>query len=651
MTQRTIETYFPYEIIRDIVYQCDETSIGLAVASRLLSGFFISNMPDKINLSKIIGFGENINVIHRYKLYPNVRVLAQACAFTGQTSFIKPTQYSPKLLNSAVAGGQLSTVKTIRAGLRGKKWWNVETCCNAIRYGHYHILEYLRDWRQFGNDIAEWSSHTCACAAEVGRLDMLRWLRSGIGDPNGKPCPWTANCYVKASYGDHVDVLEYLVESDCPRSSSVCRKVAMHCKSISLRFLLDHGFEWPNASCLPFINSNDIETVIWLRQRLVPFGKFYPSALSDEMNHYLFSHVAPTTTHVIDLARVKKLDMVKIYIRRYHNIRLIFHLMIDTLDLVMLRWITDTYQIDISVTAIYQLFDSTYRTYDGNIIMIDSTRNIFPTLRWLVEEKHVEVDQRVIYKSIYFNCMDIFAYLLNRIEFDKTYIEYMFSVNAKFNRIDFINLAYENYSMLFDRNYVQMLMSKHPSAHLVDWVIAKNINVDMLLYYCVAIGNTPIADKVDIYRKILIVNANTIIKTMRALGSISFTNIINVIKIYDIPTGDITIIFKSAISIAKFHEYQKFIVNFNHLWLVYTDVCNKFLSTNRHVDQIILLLNELKSMSKQIHPDILLQSVEQLVQQKNITVLDIFQRHQPISPWPTLIGDQREMLTMHGFDV
>lgn len=65
----------------------------------------------------------------------------------------------------------------------------------------------------------QWSAKLCDEAAESGRLEVLRWLRSQ--DP---PCPWGAHTCVLATWGGHLEVLEWLRAQDppCPWDSRVC---------------------------------------------------------------------------------------------------------------------------------------------------------------------------------------------------------------------------------------------------------------------------------------------------------------------------------------------------------------------------------------------------------------------------------------------
>jgi len=52
----------------------------------------------------------------------------------------------------------------------------------------------------------EWHARVCASAASLGRLEMLKYVRS-------RGCPWHANTTWAAQY--HLEVLRWSVENGC----------------------------------------------------------------------------------------------------------------------------------------------------------------------------------------------------------------------------------------------------------------------------------------------------------------------------------------------------------------------------------------------------------------------------------------------------
>ena len=62
--------------------------------------------------------------------------------------------------------------------------WDEDTCSNAARYGHLHVVQWLRSQ----NPPCPWDEWTCTFAAGNGHLHVLQWLRSQNPPWNERTC-------------------------------------------------------------------------------------------------------------------------------------------------------------------------------------------------------------------------------------------------------------------------------------------------------------------------------------------------------------------------------------------------------------------------------------------------------------------------------
>jgi hypothetical protein len=92
----------------------------------------------------------------------------------------------------------------------------------------------------------------CACAAEGGQLETLKWARE-------HGCPWEENledlsrdCCALAAKGGHLETLKWLRENECPWNGTTCAWTAWRGNLEVLRWAREHGCEWDEVSCCSF---------------------------------------------------------------------------------------------------------------------------------------------------------------------------------------------------------------------------------------------------------------------------------------------------------------------------------------------------------------------------------------------------------------
>ena len=103
----------------------------------------------------------------------------------------------------AAQNGHLETLKYLREEAQAP--WNSETADFAAQNGHLHILEYLveRKYDQYSVDACFW-------AAEEDHLDCLKYLHETA------KAPWDEDAVVYAHRNNHTECLQYLLDNNCP---------------------------------------------------------------------------------------------------------------------------------------------------------------------------------------------------------------------------------------------------------------------------------------------------------------------------------------------------------------------------------------------------------------------------------------------------
>ena len=103
----------------------------------------------------------------------------------------------------AAENGHLEVLKYLRE--EAKAPWDLGTAIRAAQNGHLHILEYLVE-RKY-DQYSEWA---CNWAAKYGHLNCLKYLRETA------KAPWDYWAVRKAHENKHPECLQYLLDNNCP---------------------------------------------------------------------------------------------------------------------------------------------------------------------------------------------------------------------------------------------------------------------------------------------------------------------------------------------------------------------------------------------------------------------------------------------------
>ncbi|CAL6306308.1 unnamed protein product [Bathycoccus prasinos] len=107
----------------------------------------------------------------------------------------------------AAENGHLECLKYLREEVKAP--WDSYTALRAAQNGHLHILEYLVE-RKFD----KYSELACERAAEFGHLDCLKYLHETA------KAPWNSEAVYYAHENNHPECVQYLLDNDCPLPSN-----------------------------------------------------------------------------------------------------------------------------------------------------------------------------------------------------------------------------------------------------------------------------------------------------------------------------------------------------------------------------------------------------------------------------------------------
>ena len=179
----------------------------------------------------------------------------------------------------AAGHGDLELVKQIRARNPSLPW-NPFCCENAARYGHLHVLQWLRTngcpWEEYTFSAAvrgghwhvvlwlrsegcPWGERACAAAAGEGRFELLSWLRS-------EGCPWDVWTCACAANGGHLDVLKWARTEQtppCPWDETTCSSAAEAGHLDVLQWARSQGCPWDGSTCSAAAREGHLDVLQW----------------------------------------------------------------------------------------------------------------------------------------------------------------------------------------------------------------------------------------------------------------------------------------------------------------------------------------------------------------------------------------------------
>ena len=187
---------------------------------------------------------------------------------------------------------EMSSISTLEVAWENRSlWprdWEDETyfCCNVAYTNKLELLKWIReekkcDWDEStigtaavqGNlEMVKYcvanecpiSEYTCACAADGGYLEILKYLHEEV------KAPWGSDTAYWAAYFGHLHILEYLVERKYDQyDGEACENAAMHGHFDCLKYLHEtakapwnsqtvyFAHECNQPECLQYLLDND----------------------------------------------------------------------------------------------------------------------------------------------------------------------------------------------------------------------------------------------------------------------------------------------------------------------------------------------------------------------------------------------------------
>ena len=188
----------------------------------------------------------------------NVKVLE----WTRENGFVPTTS----LFQKAAANGHVCVFEWAEA--RDLEPWKSDTIfLSAISNERFNLMEWLLERQQVIP-----SSRSVAVAAELGKVNVLRWLneRDLI---EREICIHHNNIWYDTAYGGHVEVLEFLHASghDVPQAFVVRGGVDGNQMGV-LEWARDHNGGWDESLCSHAALTGNLHLLQWLRENNCPWN-------------------------------------------------------------------------------------------------------------------------------------------------------------------------------------------------------------------------------------------------------------------------------------------------------------------------------------------------------------------------------------------
>lgn len=161
--------------------------------------------------------------------------------------------------------GQLDFIKW--AGI-----WDRDTCAHAAKEGHIHVLKWLQELHNSGDQSfktsrCRWDWKTCQKAAEGGQLEVLKYARE-----NG--CEWDSDTCSSAAKNGHLEVLTWARENKCDWDWKTCANAATGGNLKVLKWARDRGCEWNAETCSGAAEGGHLEILRWAREQGCPWDEY-----------------------------------------------------------------------------------------------------------------------------------------------------------------------------------------------------------------------------------------------------------------------------------------------------------------------------------------------------------------------------------------
>lgn len=166
--------------------------------------------------------------------------------------------------------GKLEILKWLRAN--GFPW-DGETIGRAAEGGYLEIIKWAYDNGSPMNEI------TFKLAVNGGRLKILEWLKA-------HDCPWDATSTTKAARRGNLEVLKWLRANKCPWDENIYIKAAKKGHLDIIQWAWENGCPRNELACWTASAYGNLEVLKWLRANGFPWVDWACTLIAIKYNHF-----------------------------------------------------------------------------------------------------------------------------------------------------------------------------------------------------------------------------------------------------------------------------------------------------------------------------------------------------------------------------
>ena len=157
-------------------------------------------------------------------------------------------------------------------------YFTVEGMTWALQYGYKPTLNMFQLLMQHGAPLdviktIDWTyvpnEDFSEIAARAGHLDALKWALD-----NG--CPWDEATCAEAARGGHLHVLKWLRDDGCPWDEDTCSNAAREGHLQMLKWARENGCPWNERTCSNAAHGGHLQVLKWARENGCPYTETRP---------------------------------------------------------------------------------------------------------------------------------------------------------------------------------------------------------------------------------------------------------------------------------------------------------------------------------------------------------------------------------------
>lgn len=234
-------------------------------------------IPDEMNIQiiKNLSFDEKLKFIETLAELPEPFVVDSESAIQISKYFfnkyISNICFNDSELNEIRNSGEYyalnGCLKLLKLSLLFDPKYNLneETCAAAAYVGRLDILKWCREHG------CPWDGRTSGNAAKGGHWDILKWCRE-----QEHPCPWFSYYILnRVIEGGNLDILKWCINHGYPRGSYVEQELACSISALYghleiLKLLRDQGYQWNEWTCARAARGGYLDILKWCREQDPP---------------------------------------------------------------------------------------------------------------------------------------------------------------------------------------------------------------------------------------------------------------------------------------------------------------------------------------------------------------------------------------------